>query len=51
MELEGLREGRGEGDPPSLTSVAFTKRVTFCAAGGHAGVSTVLARLVLVVSP
>lgn len=28
----------GKETPPSLTSVAFTKPVTFCAASGHAGV-------------
>lgn len=35
MELAGLGEGPGEGDASHLTSVAFTKPVTFCDTSGH----------------
>lgn len=36
MALEGRREGGGEGDAPTLTSIAFSKRVSFWDASGHA---------------
>lgn len=36
VALEGLREAGGEGDAPTLTSIAFTKRVTFWDTSGHA---------------